>query len=820
LRAVAFISLLTLFVASAPAQRSEDEERRLIVGLCDRQLYDLAQQYCRQRLADDQLAARWQSFYAIELSGVLVRQALAAPSHEAPALWEQALAAVEHDTAAPPAANNLLAHAQAGLVLLAQGQQQAHQAALSRDERDRALACLRQAIQRFDEVVRFASAPSRKRSATDAQRQAERSLANQVRGRQAEALRSLALLYAPETPDRADALNRALALVEPLADLPDDQPLAWESRLNLIDLLRLQGNTATAVQKLQSFEKLAAPVDVRLRLRAHAIQLALADHQFTAALNLARQEPRLEGRASPDLDYVRLLAILANAAEADRRGNQADAGELQREAQNLVAEIRNSHGTAWAARAEEQLANSVANAFSGSLSLWEQAAQTHYRAGQIDEAITAYERASQQAVTNGDADKAFKMAFLAATLEHQRKNYGEAAGRYRELALRWPRSPRAPEAHLLAAHDRWELLKASREVAPYVELLREHLRTWPQSESANEARWRLGRAAELAADWSAAVDAYRSVDPTHPRGADSVASLVRAYEQMLSTADERHSERIAIVAEGARYLENMTKSPAVQPLPAVRHQAAIGAARLWSQIPDGASSATRVLQAYLADEQLAGPDRQQAEDELLVCALGQLNTTESERQIARIVALDPDQLYRSLQTLARSRPPDNDAAARWIDQVISRVIGQAQSTLARLPTDRARDVGRWQAQSLARLGQSDQARELYDRLLQQFPGDQQLLFGAALLASDIDAPDQRDRTFQLWRAVERAAAKGSPDWLEARYQIARLHHLSGNDEQARRILRQTRLLHPELGGESLAARFAQLERALSPGAPR
>jgi tetratricopeptide (TPR) repeat protein len=152
--------------------------------------------------------------------------------------------------------------------------------------------------------------------------------------------------------------------------------------------------------------------------------------------------------------------------------------------------------------------------------------------------------------------------------------------------------------------------------------------------------------------------------------------------------------------------------------------------------------------------------------------------------------------------------------------VISRVIGQAQSTLARLPTDRARDVGRWQAQSLARLGQSDQARELYDRLLQQFPGDQQLLFGAALLASDIDAPDQRDRTFQLWRAVERAAAKGSPDWLEARYQIARLHHLSGNDEQARRILRQTRLLHPELGGESLAARFAQLERALSPGAPR
>jgi hypothetical protein len=60
----------------------------------------------------------------------------------------------------------------------------------------------------------------------------------------------------------------------------------------------------------------------------------------------------------------------------------------------------------------------------------------------------------------------------------------------------------------------------------------------------------------------------------------------------------------------------------------------------------------------------------------------------------------------------------------------------------------------------------------------------------------------------------RQSPVGSSPWLEARYGLALAYYRSGKPEQARKLIDATALLHPELGGAALRARFEHLRQRL------
>lgn len=812
-----FATFLLLLCGLATA--AESDERRYIEGLCDRQLFQLAELYCRDRLSDSSRDESWRAFYAKELSRTLVRHALATPLTNADPLWQEAVAVLEPFAVSPTASIGLLARTQAALAKLSQGEALSLLPGLTDADRNTALDLLRDAARRFDEIAQTAQAESRfARQASQLRVDELRSLANQVACRQAQAYRLAASLHPPQTPDRADALNRAVELLEPLAELPPDQPLAWESRLNLISSLRLARDREAVARKLHALQEARPPDDVQLRARAEAIMLALDTNELTAALKLARYRSA-DSHTVPELDDARLQAVLANWRAADQARNDSHRDELEQEAQMLAATIRQHYGGVWTARAQRQLAALVGKVSRvGDLSVLQQSAEALYQAGQIDEAIAGYDRAAEQAAAQGDRDSAFHFAFLAATLEHQRHQYQQASDRYRDLARKWPDAPRAAEAHLLAAHDAWLHSRSSgeSESAPYQALLREHLRTWPNSESAHEARWRLGRAAEQQGNLSAALDAYRGVGLAHARGPDALTSLLRCYQLLLSQAPTASDGAPASVTEGARYVEALSSSDQLRSMPELRHQAALSAAQLWQSIPaHGSTAARRTLRAYLAMPDLTSEQRQEAESELALLDLGSADPASTDSPLAQIDRLTADQRYRSLQRLAQKMSAATPAEQVRLAELTMQIASSHGSPTDEQTEAQQRDCQLWQADALARLDRTAEALALYEQLQAQWPDDFQVARALARALASQHQPAQQQRALELWRKVEQSEPRDSDAWLESRLQIARLHRALGNADQARRILRMTRLLHPAHANRELHSQLLALEYELA-----
>src|SRR5262245_34796111 len=80
-------------IACSVAVRAESPDEQFVAGLRQRQLYRLAEIYCRERLADPKLPLDKQGELVIELSRTLLEQAWQSPPEEADPLWKRALEA-------------------------------------------------------------------------------------------------------------------------------------------------------------------------------------------------------------------------------------------------------------------------------------------------------------------------------------------------------------------------------------------------------------------------------------------------------------------------------------------------------------------------------------------------------------------------------------------------------------------------------------------------------------------------------------------------------------------------------------------------------
>jgi len=835
--AIVLIALVLATSISHAADVSTDV--RFLDGLRRRELFELAETYCRGRLAENSLSDHDRAELTIQWAQVLSEHAAGAPPRQQAALWQQAgevldrwLAAQPESPWRPPVAM------QRAMVALTAGElaRQQAQVAVGREPwlakaqghlRD-AISRLRALIAEVDRLLVAAqrAAPQRPfdRSRDDSPRTLSAdeliSLGRNVRYQLARAWMSQARCYEKPSADRAHGLVQAAKLLDELSGLPQGDPLVWKSRLARATCHRLLSDYASAQRALAEIQRQKPPPAVALGARAEAVRLALDQNQVDRAVVLLQTPKELAGADRADWDLARLEASLAAWQAAGRRGDSAAADGWEARCGRLVRRFEESHGTYWTRRAEMLLVSYFRH--SDDLDTLIRAAKCIYLAGQLDDALAAYDKAAALAAKQGQRARALDLGHLAAMILQKQGHHRQAADRCRRLALAMVAEPGAAEVHLEAIRNMAELTKREPDTTldSYVALLEEHLRRWPGASTVGQVRWWLAGVRRHQRDWDRAIAAYRAIPSADERFADAVDALGQCYEARLT---ELRSSRPpptepvpkAMATGAAEWFESIFQTPEgrlPERLSPAQRRAVLWAARLRLQSAGGGDEqARRHLTAALGAAADAPQQWRQATQALLVAALaGGGHIDEAHQMLDRLQAAGPGALLDVLGRLERITKMVPEAQRSRLAELQLRAVDLLARRQSRLsPTERL-TLQRVHAGALAASGRTDEALRRYAALARAYPRDGQFREAYARLLAARGDRRSLEAALTEWRGIEQHSKPGTAGWFRAKYAVAELHLRLGRAEQAARIVQFLELLHPELGGPAMKRRFEEL----------
>ena len=832
-------ALLAALTLAAP---SDDE--RFVESLRALRLYRLAEAHCEQALAHQNIPPDRQVVLVIEWSRTLAASAREAAAADADPLWQRAQQVIAQFSERNPQHPRLaLVDAQGALVELDRAMWLSDDAELLSPTNERvvtargALAAAARKLRESQERVE----QSGRRMGPGTEHRAPlkpfelQNLVKRLRFEQARAYLRLAEISAADSPDRADGFAQASKLLEPLAELPTDHPLAWPARVAQVACRRGTGDRAGADRLLVAAENAKPPQPVARQFVAERARLLALAGRIDDALFLLNAGDQSAASDDPETDELRLeLAVSAWRAAQAKPGKQALQTWQERVTQ-LTAAIEAKHGPYWSRRADRLLAElgSIA-ATEGPVdaALLARTAANHWRDGQPVEALAAYDRAAGAAAAKSP-EQAFDLGFLAATIEHSQQHWEAAASRFQKLAEQWPANVRAPEAHLLAAHDRLQAIETAAPgdaaaLDPYIELLTAHLQRWPESSRMADVRWRLGRALESQHKLRPAVDQYRAVPIASERALDAIEATSRTYARLIvdAAADTENGADAArrVAREAGEFFDTLSQAIVAKPAKNAERQqelvcaATLAAARSWIACPpEGYRRASQILTPLVAEPKLAAASWQPTAQALLVAALvGDGRLDQARQHLDGFVGLTPATAQSLLTALSRAfeRAPATAERQRQMAELKLLVFDKLGRPLEGASPAERRELELLEAQSLAEAGRADDAAARFKLLRETYPRDADVLEAQAVSLSLVPGTAAVPAALAAWRDLERHLEPGSPRWLRAKLELARLHLRGGDRAQAAKIVEVTTLLHPELGGPELKSQFEALQREI------
>ena len=812
---VAWLVGLVALVSQAAAATDDDA---FLSGLRSRRLYELAEKYCTDRLAGEDLDASRRANLTIELSRTLAEHALDAPKKDAAPLWRQATDVVDRFVAAHPrSARLMLVRLQGALALAAQGKAARLSAAandnapatVARDVLRRAIGELRKLNQQIETELRqrgrAADAPGQLATAE------LQSLQLNVQYELGRALMDQALCYPPASPDRINALSQASAALAAVTRQDLQTSLIFSASLEEIACWRLMDEFSLASRKLAELAKAPLDDDLAQRLRAERIHLALARGQIDEALSEAGasgQQP-----TGPEAAFARLEALLA----AWRRATQhraADSADWQHRVLEQAQQIGQLYGPRWMRRSETLLARAMAGATGKKTAeTLAFAAAGYYRGGQLDKALATYDEAVRRARADEQDDEARQLALTAATIEKERGHYRDALNRYRTLALDAPQAPQAAEAHLLAVYCAAQLAQAepSPKLDEYERLLREHLATWPDGPTAAQAWCWLGRLAEHRRAWQQAIELLAHVESDDAQFAEAVEATGRCYESWLDELDDRDEDRPRLADDALARLEQIAAAadkPGARPDAATR-AATLAAARIWlKEISTGALPAERLLRGLLDHDPDAPAQCQATARMLLIPALAaQGKAAQAGELVDQLPRDDTASRLAVLELLASIRRHAQGDAAKSADVELS-IQNDLIARGGALDADTLRAVRREHALTLGETGRRQQGLQALEVLRASFRATAKRTRPLPRYCPRATTPTfaRRSRSGATWPAT---AARGRR-WFRAHYGLAHAQLKLGQASDARQTIEHVAKRYPNFDGGALQHKFEQL----------
>ena len=823
-----FLAVLALLAAAlmlppgSTRCQAQSEDERFVTGLRERQLYALAASYCQRRLQSTDLSEQARAELVVQLSQTYVQHALDAKASDATGLWQQAAEeTLQYAQQFPNSRWRLVVQTQAALVLLARGELLRQQAEVTADAgatlneaRGYLRTCIR-ALRTMEEELGQAlrdqslppeGAPSRMQLLA---------LQKNLRYELARAYMSQGQCYDAETPDRDNALRQAIELLDNLARLSPVDPLAYKARLDEATCMRLMKDYAGALRKLDALASENPPPAIAEQAQAQRLRVLLASGQLAEARALVEKIGKPTG-VHPQWDFALLEYGLAMWSHAHQAGKRDEASQWERLSAEQVKQIEATHQPYWARRAEALLASRIhIGGGSSDMDLQVRAAQGFYRSGQWSDAIAAYEKAAAMARDLGQQQAAFDLEYLAAGIEHEQNQHVPAAKRLRRLALAMPEHRKAAEAHLLGVFHAGQAVKGgSLPLEDYENFVREHLKHWPQGATTSHAQVYLGNLLEYRRDWEAAVETFRAIASDDPQFEAAVAGAERAYRGWIASLQSEGKPHDATLRAAAEYFEKAFLGPDAQwprRWTVAQRAAALAAARMrLHQTPPDFDRASRILSVALQGQPPADKTwlaAATAEQAVALAGLGRFD--DAQRLLSSAAAQQPLRRLEQLERLQSLADEDDDPQRR---SLVSKLTLTGLDTIQpdQLPETARPHYRRLLALAKAGSGDVAGAIPLFEQLLVEQPRDAALLEAFAQCLSGSNDPQHLKQALARWREIERNSKAGTPLWFRAKYGLASTYEKMGEPAYAARLIKVTSVLHPELGGSTMKARFEEL----------
>jgi hypothetical protein len=738
---------------------------------------------------------------AINLAGALDRAAQAAPSvDQRRRRWAQAVAVLDDFNGKNPkhAESDPFA-LQAGVYRWAEGQSWLEQALLEPADniaRQNAAKALDDAIHRLTPVA-------------ERNRLTATSLAVNARYRLAQALADHARLAGTSATGAQSDWEKALGWLSPGIDDPMLKGRAAILRAEILNGLDRFTDALAAVSLAEKakpspaeIELLTARVDSLIGLKKaddawEAVEASKVDDNVKSTLairvRLAQRAERGPGKLR--LEIERDLFGRANAL---RKANSPEGRVELRRLARAIAEPDPALGPeAWDTLADGQLA----------LGSPAEAARLVLTGAKRADAIDRHEIAAQ-------------LRFRAGAIQFQAGNYRQADELLSAIVDDQQAGGIRPRAGLLRSLARARGVAASLggfSQPRYLSALEAQIREFPHDASAHEAQWLLGLARLAAGDRQAAEALWKAIPRDQPRGLDARLALFKLIE------DDIESQRLAISPADSLKLMNHTRAQLIK----LRDESA------------NLSDRAEIDLARASLELIPGLGQPSDARKACEAALSRPHRPDLERRarLLQIVTLVEEQRYLEAESLAKAHVStfstsevlslasrldrlacatgDSDADQRRIGQLLQHVLAPVLTGLGRLAPQDQLETRLRQARASFFFGDPATARSMLSAFSpERFATDLKLLRELADLQERLGLDTESVATYKL---LASRLTPGALAWFEARLGEASALARTRDRRAARRLIEATSLLHPELGGPVMKARFEKLRTSLDAG---
>jgi len=843
---VVLLAFLILILSSAydSTASADDSDARLVAGLSQRQLHDLAQLHIQQRLASKKLSTK----EAVDLSVLLIKVLSDQAQSQPPATQKQAFelayqTADERLKVLADSPRTPLLKFQREQIGLSMGELARLSAQLSEPIDEDFRTRLRESISnlgKFDRSLTDAlprlyqkeSASPRRPQPEDLSADELLTLQMQVRQQLGRAYACQAGLYPSGSADWRNSLLKGSEFVDAaLTQLPTRD----QRRVRLVvlreSLRRELGEARVSLEDLiptLGTDPAALPPDLRSLWASELIRRQLTPATLASATQfVTEEESRLAtfpaSSLSIEWDFARLELALAQW-----KSSSPDAANLARNRVNqLLAYIEQERGPYWSKRARQLLASELsASAASEDPSALLALAEEALRKQDLPAARKFLEDASNSAQAAGQHDKAVDYAMRAAQLLQNSKDFSRAAEAFLSITTRFPKSEEASQAHLAAIWNLGQLASQNGEdnkstMAQYAKLLSEHPEKFPTAATLPQAFAWQGRLAESQQRWREAVIAYQSVDRNSPQFETVVPRLLTAAQQWLESQSEDPNQQKRIARVLGNYYEGTLLPPSsTEPSEAAaiawnipQKQIVLALADLWIRfLPEKLPEAEPMLRSALSANNNADPAWQSKAQALLIRAfLAQPGKEqEAQKELATLASTSPEQLPPLIEVLASTM---NEVTGQRQARLGSLLLSQLNLLEKQVGAASSKQLPpKWQqyrAQALLASGKQPTAKQLLADLAKANPRDPQIqvLFAKALASGP--AEDQTAALAQ-WRVVASRAKPHSTTWYEAKYEVARLQIAQGKHSDAAQLVAYLLETPPGITDPSWKQRFQTL----------
>lgn len=832
---------------SFEAEQKRSDDTRLVDGLRRRRLFDVAEHYCRSELAKPGTDPTTQATLVIELMKTQTAHAILSDAVDRGPIWEEVRKTSESFLVSNPQ------HPRKFLIRVQQALSHIAHAKLLRQEiaaeiatasaREKALEQVRIARSLLSELQReIAKAPPGKPEGHELTVEQLLSLNNNVRYQLAVCNLNRAQLYeASDRLNRIDALNGVDArLNEVQRETSEGQPLWWKTKLGQIECLRLLGKPEDARSLADTLRRDKAPLAIQYLLLEQKIRLAidLEDEKYAQAVLTAMD--KLDSRtASLELAVVELAVSLAVRANTDDRKKEWLTFAAQ--ASQTIEKIR---GPYWGRRADLILINGTGMTASGTpdkrpvvqvphqgpanpnvkpeLDLLIRLADEAFRKERFDDALTAYQRASAAALAGDDKTTALRLDVRAAQALEKMGKHELAAMTLINGADRDRTNELAAAAHLRGC---WNYANSLSNDHPdraevFKEHLISHLRGWPNSPTANQIRIWLGHQLQSEQAWQSALNTYVKVSADSPFLQTAISQSLLCATNVLNKIRRSDSEN----------QPNATRSVAAKIID-----------KLDGQQQSLQSSDPVIPYIELARIELDlvfGSNRPNPSVVNRLLVIESENTTLANRATAlRIVSQLPPSDGDSQQALKKIEADERslDLCERCLKSVVDfsdlkksdlqtahsirlMTAEQALATPELSKPERASRRTTWllrKSEALTMLDRHAEAATVLSELEKSFPRNAGIQMQLARAITNQFGKTEPDKPLAKWRKIASRLKSHTPNWYEAKYQVAVLLKESGNKEEAVKLLKYLQAIPPGWDQSKLKSEFEQLLREAS-----